>query len=105
MGFGPLGVSCSDPDREDFNQVPQASPRPRAVPPGPPPGPAARLTARTTLLFLQRWGLSELNRFGVQADGPSFPSGDTMCASAIGAAVFFSGGGGVWWLLLGVYAG
>lgn len=41
-------------------------------------------------------------------DGASFPSGDTMAASAVGAALYasFASSENVWlWLLLGVYAG
>mmetsp|Transcript_46474 Transcript_46474/g.89696 ORF Transcript_46474/g.89696 Transcript_46474/m.89696 type:complete len:261 (+) Transcript_46474:22-804(+) len=37
-------------------------------------------------------------------DGASFPSGDTMAASAVGAALALAGHGAPWWLL-GAYAG
>eukprot|EP00928_Gymnodinium_smaydae_P081327 TRINITY_DN64877_c0_g1_i1.p1 TRINITY_DN64877_c0_g1~~TRINITY_DN64877_c0_g1_i1.p1 ORF type:complete len:215 (+),score=37.08 TRINITY_DN64877_c0_g1_i1:36-680(+) len=37
-------------------------------------------------------------------DGASFPSGDTMAGSAVGAALALSGGTAAWWLL-GLYAG
>eukprot|EP00418_Pyrodinium_bahamense_P071039 CAMPEP_0179096076 /NCGR_PEP_ID=MMETSP0796-20121207/44146_1 /TAXON_ID=73915 /ORGANISM="Pyrodinium bahamense, Strain pbaha01" /LENGTH=190 /DNA_ID=CAMNT_0020793781 /DNA_START=30 /DNA_END=603 /DNA_ORIENTATION=- len=75
---------------------------------------AGQMTNRGLKVLLQRprpsppQGVSRAVRVRVPGpddpDGASFPSGDTMAASAVGGALALAGQGSLWWLL-GLYAG